>query len=95
MIQKLAHGLQETTINSFFTTMFRAGFQSYLEIATIGMKKSTLQHKETAMLCEEGMTTAKTRSALLVPHNTKQATPPKEKQKVIQGKLTSITQIVE
>jgi hypothetical protein len=57
--------------------MFRASFQSYLEIATIGMKKSTLQHKEAAMLCEEGMITTKIRSALLVPHNTKPATPPK------------------
>jgi hypothetical protein len=29
------------------------------------------------MLCEEGMTTAKARSALLIPQNTKHATPPK------------------
>ncbi len=29
------------------------------------------------MLCEEGMIIAKTRSALLIPHNIKQATPPK------------------
>jgi hypothetical protein len=36
------------------------------------MKQSTLQqHKEVAMLCEEGMTTAEARNALLVLHNTK------------------------
>jgi hypothetical protein len=36
------------------------------------MKQLTLQqHKEATMLCEEGMTIAKARSALLVPHNTK------------------------
>jgi len=29
------------------------------------------------MLCEEGMTTIEARSALSVPQNTKQATPPK------------------
>jgi len=37
------------------------------------MKRSTLQqHKEATMLCE-GMTIAKTRSALSIPHNIKQA----------------------
>ncbi len=37
------------------------------------MNQSTLQqHKEVAMLCEEGMTTAKVRNALLVPHSIKQ-----------------------
>jgi hypothetical protein len=42
------------------------------------MKRSTLQqHKEATMLCEEGMTIAKARSTLLVPQNTKQATPSK------------------
>jgi hypothetical protein len=39
------------------------------------MKRSILQqHKEVAMLCEEGMTTTKTRSALSIPHNTKEVT---------------------
>jgi hypothetical protein len=42
-------------------------------ILTAGMKRSTLQqHKEVAMLCEEGMTTVETRSALLVPQSIKQ-----------------------
>jgi len=49
--------------------MFRVGLQSYLIIATTWMKQSTLQqHKEVVMLCEEGITIAKVRSALLVPN---------------------------
>jgi hypothetical protein len=44
------------------------------------------------MLCEEGMTIAKARSALLVSQNIKQAIPTKHK--VIHGKLINITQIV-
>jgi hypothetical protein len=52
--------------------MFKAGLQSYLRIATTRMKQLTLQqHKEATMLCEKGMITTKTRSALSVPHNTK------------------------
>jgi len=42
-IQKLAHGLQLSTIDIFLTTMFKMGLQSYFKIATIGMKRSTLQ----------------------------------------------------
>ncbi len=42
------------------------------------MKQSTLQHhKEVMMLCEEKMITIETKSSLLVPHSTKQVTPPK------------------
>jgi hypothetical protein len=49
--------------------------QSYFKITTIGIERSTLQqHKEATMLCEEGMTIAKTRITLLVPQSTKQAT---------------------
>jgi len=66
-IQKLTHGLQVPTTYNFLTIMFKASLQSYLRIATIGMKWSTLQHKEAEMLCEEGMTITETRSALLVP----------------------------
>jgi hypothetical protein len=41
---------------------------------TIGMKQSTLQqHKEATMLYEEGVSIAKARNALLIPHNTKHA----------------------
>jgi hypothetical protein len=48
--------------------MFKVCLQSYFRITTMGMKQSTLkQHKEVAMLCEEGMITVETRSALLVP----------------------------
>jgi hypothetical protein len=41
-IQKLAHGLQVLTTNSFFTTMFRVGLQSFFKIAIIKMQRSTL-----------------------------------------------------
>jgi hypothetical protein len=58
--------------------MFKVGLQSYFIIATTGMKRSTLQqHKEATMLCEEGMTIAEARNALLVPHNTKHVAPTK------------------
>ncbi len=71
-IQKLAHGLQVPTTYSFLIIVFRAGLQSYLKIATIRMKTSTLQqHKEATMSCGEGMNTTKARSALLVPQNIK------------------------
>jgi len=56
--------------------MFRVGFQSYFRIVTSRMKRSTFrQHKEVAMLCEVGMTTAKARSALSIPQNTTHVTP--------------------
>ncbi len=42
-IQKLAHGLQLPTTYSFLTTMFKASLQSYLKIATIKVKRSTLE----------------------------------------------------
>jgi hypothetical protein len=58
--------------------MFRVGLQSYFRIVTTSMKRSTLQqHKEVVMLCEEGMTTIEARSALLIPHSTKQIVPTK------------------
>ncbi len=73
-IQKLAHGLQVATIDSFLTIVFRVGLESYLRITTTRMKRSTLQqHKEAVMLCEKGMTITKTRSALLIPHSIKKA----------------------
>ncbi len=56
-IQKLVHGLQVPTTNSYMNIMFRVALQSYLKIVS-RMKWSTLQHhKEVVMLCEEGMTT--------------------------------------
>jgi hypothetical protein len=72
-IQKLAHSLQVLTIDNFLITMFRASLQTYLRIATSKDEVVTLQqHKEVGMLCEEGMITTKARSALSIPHNTKQ-----------------------
>ncbi len=58
--------------------MFRVGLQSHLKIVTMRMKQSTLhQHKEVAMLCEKGTTTIEARSALSIPQNMKETTPPK------------------
>ncbi len=91
-IQKLVHGLQLLTKNNFLTTMFRASLQSYLKNVIVGMKQSTLQHKEAVMLCEEGMTTTKARSTLLVPQSTKHATLAKTQNNI--KRLTNIAQIV-
>jgi hypothetical protein len=67
-IQKLAHGLQVLTIDNFLSTVFRASLQLYLKIATVRMKRSTLQqHKEVVMLCEERMIIAEAKNALLIP----------------------------
>jgi len=40
---KLANSFQHRTIDSFLTTIFRFGLQPYLHVATIGMKRETLQ----------------------------------------------------
>jgi hypothetical protein len=78
LIQKLVHGLQVLTTDSFLITMFRTSLQLDLKIATMGMKQSILQqHKEVVMLCEEGMTTTKAKNALLVSQNKKQIAPQK------------------
>jgi hypothetical protein len=70
-IQKLAHGLQVPTINSFLVIVFRVGLQSYLIIAIVGMKWSTLQqHKEATMFCEKRMITMEARNALAIKQNT-------------------------
>jgi len=42
-IQKLAHGLQVPTIDTFLTTVFKTSLQSYFKIVTTGMKRSTPQ----------------------------------------------------
>jgi hypothetical protein len=39
---KLANNLQHRTIDSFLNIVFRSKLQSYLCVATIGMKKKTL-----------------------------------------------------
>jgi len=71
-IQKLAHGLQIPTTDSFLTIVFRAGLKSYLRIVIIRMKWLTLQqHKEAAMLCKEGMIIVEARSALSIPQSVK------------------------
>ncbi len=91
-IQKLGHGLQILTKDNFLTIVFKAGLQSCFKILTIGIKHSTLQqHKEAAMLCEESMTSAKAKSALLEPQTIKQAIPTETQS----TRGTNIAQIVE
>jgi hypothetical protein len=66
-IHKLVHGLQTLTTNNFLTIVFKARLQSYLTIAIVGVKQTTLQHhKEATLLCEEGMTLVEAQSTLLV-----------------------------
>jgi hypothetical protein len=53
---KLTNSLQHKTINSFLTIVFEFGLQPYLHVATTCMKRKTLhQHKEAALVCEEGI----------------------------------------
>jgi hypothetical protein len=73
--------------------VFRVSLQSYLIIAIVGMKWSTLQqHKEATMLYKEGMTTIKARSALSIPLNIKHVAPTKTQSNI--RKSTNIAQIV-
>ncbi len=51
-IQKLLHGLQVPTKDNIFTIVGKTSLQSSLKIATLLMKRSTLQqHNEATMLC--------------------------------------------
>jgi hypothetical protein len=53
---KLANNLQHKTTNSFLIIVFRFGLQPYLCLVIKGMKRETLQqHKEVALVCEEGI----------------------------------------
>jgi hypothetical protein len=65
---KLANNLQHKTTDNFLTIIFRFGLQPYLRVATIGMKKKTMQHhKEASLVCEEGICKIKALSYLSVP----------------------------
>jgi hypothetical protein len=53
---KLANSLQHKIIDNFLTIYFRFGLQPYMRVAIACMKKKTLQqHKETTLVCEEGI----------------------------------------
>jgi hypothetical protein len=43
ILLKLANNLQHITTNSFLITIFKSRLQPYLHVATICMKKETLQ----------------------------------------------------
>jgi hypothetical protein len=65
---KLANSFQHKTTDNFLIIVFRFGLQPYLRVATVGMKKKTMQHhKEAALVCEEGICKVKAISNLLVP----------------------------
>jgi hypothetical protein len=69
---KLANSLQHKIINNFLTIIFKYGLQPYLHVTRASMKKKTLQqHKETALVCEEGISKVETISNMLVPQNSK------------------------
>jgi hypothetical protein len=56
------------TTNTFLTIVFRSGLQPYLRVATTCMKRKTLQqHKESTLVCEEGIFEVEVISNLLVP----------------------------
>jgi hypothetical protein len=69
---KLANGLQHKTINSFLTIIFKFGLQPYLCVATTSMKRKTpQQHKEVALVCEEGISKVEVVSNLSIPQSSK------------------------
>jgi len=69
---KLTNSLQHRITNSFLTIIFIFGLQPYLHVATVDMKRETLQqHKESILVCEKGIFEVKALSNLLVPHSSK------------------------
>jgi hypothetical protein len=55
ILLKLANCLQHNTTNNFLAIVFRSRLQPYLRVITC-MKRETLQqHKETTLVCEEGI----------------------------------------
>jgi hypothetical protein len=69
---KLANNLQHKTINSFLIIIFKYGLQPYLHVTKASTKKETLQqHKETTLVCEEGVSGIEAISNLLVPQSNK------------------------
>jgi hypothetical protein len=72
ILLKLANSLQHKITYSFLTIVFKYGLQLHLLIATIGMKREAFQqHKETTLVCEEGISKVKATSNLLVPQRSK------------------------
>ncbi len=72
ILLKFANSLQHKITNNFLTIVFRSGLQPYFHVATIGMKRETLQqHKEISLVCEEGIFEVEAISNMLVPQNSK------------------------
>jgi len=67
----LTNILQHGTTNSLLITILRYGLQLYLHVATTSMKRKNLQqHKEVALVHEEGIFEINVISNLLVPKTT-------------------------
>ncbi len=72
ILLKLANRLQQKTTSSFLNIIFRFGLQPYLHVARVAMKSEKLQqHKEVALVCEEGIFDVKAISNMLVPQSSK------------------------
>ena len=55
-VEKLSNFLCRPADDGFLNSIFRAGFLPYLCLATAGLQRDTLfNHKEAAVLCEEGV----------------------------------------
>jgi hypothetical protein len=68
----LANSLQHKIIDNFLTFIFRFGLQPYLHVTRARMKRETLQqHKEVALVCEEGIFEVEAISNLLIPQTSK------------------------
>jgi hypothetical protein len=69
---KLANSFQHKTTNSFLTIVFRSRLQPYLCVATTSMKRETFQqHKETTLVCEEGIFEVKAINNRSIPQSSK------------------------
>ncbi len=69
---KLANSLKHRTIDSFKTIVFLSRLQPYLRVTTTCMKRETMQqHKEGALVCEEGISKVEVISNLSIPQNSK------------------------
>jgi hypothetical protein len=64
---KLANSLQHKTTYNFLTIIFKTGLLPYLHITTSMKRKTPQQHKETTLVCEEGIFEVEAINNLLVP----------------------------
>jgi hypothetical protein len=69
---KFTNSFQQKTTDSFLTTVFYFGLQPYLHVATVSMKRKTLQqHMEVTLVWEEGISEVEAINNLLILQNSK------------------------